>query len=121
MGSGVSGLPGLKSTHAAITRSTNEIAGLLMPVYFLDDDPTPEDVEIASMKWNLIIDDKSTHFHRKKGMPGYHQASCIMLFYDSFYQRLFDIHPVSLKLLYHKLISLTYNLLLICIMISIDG
>ena len=121
MGSGVSGLPGLKSTHAEITRSTNEIAGLLMPVYFLDDDPTPEDVEIASMKWNLIIDDKSTHFHRKKGMPGYHQASCIMLFYDSFYQRLFDIHPVSPKSLSHAHLPLAYKLVLTYIVVSIDG
>ncbi len=75
-------------------RSTEEIVALLMPVYFVEEAPTSEDITMATQKWSLVIDDKSPHFKRKKGTPGYEQPSCIMLFYDSFYDRLFDIHPV---------------------------
>jgi hypothetical protein len=62
----------------------------------VDDEPTQDDIDLAQRKWNLIINDVSPHFNKKKGSPGYTQSSCIMLFYDSFYQRLFDIHPVRI-------------------------
>ena len=81
MGSGAS-FQHSKSTH--INRSTAEIVALLMPVYFVEEEPNQADVERAQAKWDLIIEDKSPHFHQKKGSPGYTQVSCIMLFYDSF-------------------------------------
>ena len=86
--------PNLKTTNAAVARTTQDIVNLLLPVYYVDEDPTQKDLDLAADKWALIIDNKSPHFHRKKGQPGYTQQSCIMLFYDSFYARLFDIHPV---------------------------
>ena len=95
MGAGGSiGVPNIKTTHAQVSRSTADIVNLLFPVYFVDQEPTQKDLDIAAEKWGLVIDDKSPHFQRKKGQPGYTQTSCIMLFYDSFYSRLFDIHPV---------------------------
>ena len=62
---------------------------------------------------SLVIDDKSQHFKRKKGQPGFTQQSCIMLFYDSFYSRLFDIHPVgnisrTMKMIFYIIIYYCY-------------
>jgi hypothetical protein len=100
MGGGASGPASFTkpSSRSHVPRSTEEIVGLLMPVYFTDIEPSKEDVELAQQKWNLIIDDESEHFKKKKGQPGYTQASCVSLFFDSFYKRLFDIHPVSLSI-----------------------
>ncbi len=52
------------------------------------------DLSVARQKWNMILNDTSSYFQKMKGTPGYEQTSCISLFYDSFYSRLFDVHPV---------------------------
>jgi hypothetical protein len=96
MGGGTSGPVNFLTTKPVSSqRSVEEIVSLFFPVYYTDAEPHEEEIMIASKKWNMILDDKSPHFERKKGTPGYMQNSCLFLFYDVFYTRLFDIHPVG--------------------------
>lgn len=62
MGAGASLLSLVGSPNGTIQRSTTEIVALLMPVYFVEDEPCEADIEIAKRKWQLILDNTSPHF-----------------------------------------------------------
>lgn len=65
-----------------------EIVALMMPVYYTHNaDITPEMLNIAKDSWLLITEDKCP---RKVEVQ-----SGVTLFYTTFYERLFDIHPLS--------------------------
>ena len=59
-----------------------------------------EDVSKAKKSWNLILDDKSPEYMRlmSDGISSPINVSCLVWFYDSFYERLFQIHPSSREL-----------------------
>jgi hypothetical protein len=41
-------------------RTETELVNLMMPVYYLKDEPvTPDDLALAKSSWNLILDDKA--------------------------------------------------------------
>jgi hemoglobin-like flavoprotein len=67
----------------------------MMPIFFVNEDVSKQDCTNAINSWNLVLNDNSPGFNAKRGQPGYEQASCIMFFYDSFYSRLFDVHPMA--------------------------
>ena len=63
------------------------------------DELSDQELALAASCWNLILNDKSDYFTnvlRKK--PDFKYTSCIAYFYDIFYQRLFDVHPMSRSL-----------------------
>ena len=64
------------------------------PVFYLDEQLTEKDVEIAKASWRMITDDTAPGFLALKGTPGFDFPSCIMYFFDNFYSRLFDVHPM---------------------------
>lgn len=43
----------------------------------------------------MILSNTSEYFLSMQGKPGFEQPTCISLFYDCFYARLFDVHPLS--------------------------
>ncbi len=44
--------------------------------------------------WNAILDDASPQYILTKDKPGFAYPSCRAWFYNVFYERLFDIHPL---------------------------
>ena len=77
-------------------KSEAEIVRLMMPLYYTTDPVTDADLENAKLVWTMIIDDTAPEYVKFKETPeGANISSCVMYFYDSFYTRLFDIHPVS--------------------------
>ncbi len=54
-----------------------------------------EERKLASDAWNLILNDKAPEFLAKKGTQGFEYMSSVIFFYDTFYARLFDIHPMA--------------------------
>lgn len=69
----------------------------MMPVYFCDDPVTLQEMSIAKLTWNMILLNESPVFiHRKSTEPPerFHYDSCVAFFYDTFYLRLFDVHPL---------------------------
>ena len=90
MGAGVSGHDGASS----IGRSEAEIVNLMMPIYYVDLEVTVEDISRAQVGWQMIIDDSAPMFVTLRGTEGFSYQSSTMMFFDIFYNRLFDIHPV---------------------------
>lgn len=77
-----------------LQKSEKEVVKLMMPVYFLQADITLEERKIASNSWDLILNEKSPYFLSRRGQPDFPYNSCVTFFYDSFYLRLFDVHPL---------------------------
>lgn len=70
----------------------------MMPVYYNPDPITREERSLAFKIWNLVLDNQAPEYLRLKGLPDFHYNSSVTFFYDSFYTRLFDIHPMSRQL-----------------------
>jgi len=81
----------LKSAEADVVK-------LMMPVYYSLKELSIEERKLAKSTWDLIVHDKSPEFLSNKGKPEFHYTCCVSFFYDSFYTRLFDIHPMSRQL-----------------------
>ena len=64
------------------------------PVFYLDEQLTEKDVEIAKASWRMITDDTAPGFLALKGTPGFDYPCCVFYFFDVFYNRLFDVHPM---------------------------
>ena len=77
------------SVHVIDMRSVS----LMMPVWYTTEELFRDDMEIAKGAWNMILEDTSTEFLRLKGVEGFPYSACVVWFFDTFYNRLFDVHP----------------------------
>jgi hypothetical protein len=85
----------IHSGYVIKTKGEQEMIKLMMPLYYSSEDVTNEENEEAAIGWNLILQDKSPEYLRLKAEdPNFPHASCVSFFYDKFYGRLFDIHPL---------------------------
>lgn len=83
-----------KTTVSNLAKSEKEIVKLMMPVYYNPEPITKDERKLAFETFQLVLDDKSPEFLARKGKPDFHYSTCVTFFYDSFYTRLFDIHPM---------------------------
>ncbi len=86
------------ASKAKLHRNEKEIVKLMMPVYYTVQEVSIEERKLASNSWDLILNEKSPEFLSKKGNPDFPYQSCVTFFYDSFYLRLFDVHPLCKQL-----------------------
>ena len=75
-------------------KSIKDVVALMMPVYYTEVPVSHEDVVLAKANWEMILNDTSPVFIDIQN-EGSDMASCMQFFYETFYGRLFDIHPVS--------------------------
>lgn len=87
---------GASSTNVQSKRSVQDVCGVMMPVYYTTSPVTEIDHKRANETWDLILDDKSPLYLEGQKDPAFaaEYGSCIMFFYDTFYKRLFDVHPM---------------------------
>jgi hypothetical protein len=82
-----------------LQRSEQEIVRLMMPVYYNHEPINADERASAFRVWNLVLDDKAPEYLRLKAEnKDFAYNSSVTFFYDSFYTRLFDIHPMSRQL-----------------------
>jgi len=81
-----------------LNKSAAEVVKLMMPVYYSIEELTAEERKIAKSTWEAIVNDQSPEFLSNHGKDDFPYQSCVSFFYDSFYSRLFDIHPTSREL-----------------------
>lgn len=86
---GNAGAKGRDSIHVIDMKSIS----LMLPVWYTAEELTPDDMDIAKRAWNMILLDTSTEFLRLKGTQGFPYTASVVWFFDTFYHRLFDIHP----------------------------
>ena len=84
--------------NSNLQRTQNEIVHLMMPLYYNKKLLTPHERELAVKSWNLIVTDTAPGFLAKKGKKNFLYHSSVTFFYDTFYSRLFDIHPMCKQL-----------------------
>jgi hypothetical protein len=85
-----------RSLAASLHRNEQEIVKLMMPVYYNDEKVTLEEKEAAASSWQAILDNTAPEFLRQqKADPNFPHPSSMVYFYNSFYARLFDIHPLA--------------------------
>ena len=67
------------------------------PVYYIPNAQlTPEDAGLVPLSWKLIYEDKGLAWAKMKETAGENApSSCLAWMYDTFYERLFDVHPSS--------------------------
>jgi hypothetical protein len=78
----------------------DEIVAIMMPVYYIHDAVvTQNDLKEATTTWTMITDDTSEEFKRRKANdPDFTHFSCVSWFFNNFYSRLFDVHPLCRSL-----------------------
>jgi hemoglobin-like flavoprotein len=91
MGSGSSA----NNPATQLQQSESNIVKLMFPLYYSPTNITAEEHKIASDGWNAILNDKTPEFLARKTDPKFGYSSCVIFFYDSFYTRLFNVHPMS--------------------------
>jgi hypothetical protein len=72
-----------------------EIVSHMMPAYFTNEKITSEEYEKTKISWNLILNNTAANYLLLKQDKSFESSSCISFFYDSFYLRLFELHPAS--------------------------
>ena len=75
-------------------KTVNDIAQLMMPVYYSKDDATIDDLTLVALSWGMITEQPSPSFVEKFGSD----QTPLVIFYTEFYKRLFDISPMSKNL-----------------------
>lgn len=106
--------------HQDLGRSEQIIVQLMMPLYFDPIECTPAEHKLAEDCWNLVLTDKCPVFLAKKGTKDFPYSSCVPFFYDTFYVRLFDIHPEA-KELFHNSINGQGKFLVMMLSLALSG
>lgn len=84
--------------HLNLGKSPEAIVEIMMPLYYDAKELGPAERQIADNSWQLIVKDKAPVYLAKLGTDDFHYKSCLTFFYDTFYMRLFDVHPMSKEL-----------------------
>lgn len=83
-----------KSSHTqGSNKNPKEVSRVVMPIYFTEDDVSEDERKLAVDSWQLILDEKAPEYLEKKQDLSFPYQSACTFFYDSFYVRLFDVHP----------------------------
>jgi hemoglobin-like flavoprotein len=98
MGSGASRNQSNEREYTILKADEILTVTLMLPVYYIDEPVTIMDIELATISWNMIVNDTSPRYAKYKSEGLIDQPSCLSWFYVSFYERLFDVHPLSRKL-----------------------
>lgn len=78
-----------------LAKRREELVKIMLPVYYLDDEVTHAELEIAKENWNCISFDSTEVYQLKRSDPNFTYNSAMDYFITLFYTRLFDVHPVS--------------------------
>lgn len=81
-----------------LRKTQHEVVSLMMPLYYSTKPLSLLERELAVKSWNLIVSDQAPEYLAKKQSPDFHYHSSVTFFYDTFYSRLFDIHPMCKQL-----------------------
>lgn len=72
------------------------VARLMYPMFFIDKPLTSDEIEGVKLSWDYIMLGTSSEFEKQtRSDPDFPYRSCEEWFQIIFYERLFDVHPVS--------------------------
>ena len=87
-------------SHKYIVGTSDAVVAILMPLYYTKDaEIGVAEIKEAKTSWELITNDASEAFqYMKLNDPNFTHCSCMTWFFSSFYDRLFDVHPLCKSL-----------------------
>ena len=91
----------LNAGNKSLSICETDIIKFIMPIYYTTEIINHEDILIASFSWQTVLNNLSPQFLVAKVDSSFAYSSCVVYFYDSFFTRLFDIHPQS-KVLFNS-------------------
>lgn len=79
-----------------LNRTQEEIVRLMMPAFYTTDPVTEADIQAAKDSIQCVIDDTAPGYLEMKKTPeGAHYTSCLLFVYETYYNKLFEVLPVS--------------------------
>lgn len=95
----------IENSNQNNNKNLNEIVILLMPTYYISKIVTKRDTKICQSCWNLILSNKTKEFLLKQQnnesnliFQKKYNGKCLNWFTDIFFERFFDVHPISRSL-----------------------
>mmetsp|Transcript_28398 Transcript_28398/g.28699 ORF Transcript_28398/g.28699 Transcript_28398/m.28699 type:complete len:319 (-) Transcript_28398:200-1156(-) len=86
--------------------SEEELVQLMMPPYYVNNVFVSEtDIALGRMSWRKVTEGASREYRVVSQSPDFSESSCLTWFYNSFYERMFDINPGSRPLFKTNIIS----------------
>lgn len=99
MGTAPSTFSPSRQTKKNLQKRETDLVHLMMPLYFNDKPLSPEERTLAHNTWNLVINNRASGFiSRRASEKDFPHDSSVTFFYDSFYTRLFEVHPMCKRL-----------------------
>eukprot|EP00607_Mallomonas_marina_P007162 CAMPEP_0182416392 /NCGR_PEP_ID=MMETSP1167-20130531/681_1 /TAXON_ID=2988 /ORGANISM="Mallomonas Sp, Strain CCMP3275" /LENGTH=266 /DNA_ID=CAMNT_0024589111 /DNA_START=42 /DNA_END=842 /DNA_ORIENTATION=- len=87
-------------------RNQEDLVHLLMPPYYIRNVVVREtDIRRAKLSWIKITEGTAMGYMARVRNPDFLEASCLTWFYNSFYQRMFDVNPSSKPLFKSNIMS----------------
>mmetsp|Transcript_26365 Transcript_26365/g.26612 ORF Transcript_26365/g.26612 Transcript_26365/m.26612 type:complete len:285 (+) Transcript_26365:46-900(+) len=86
--------------------SQEELVQLMMPPYYVNDVVVSEtDIALGRLSWKKITEGTSREYRKMQESSDFKESSCLTWFYNSFYERMFDINPGSRPLFKTSIMS----------------
>ncbi len=70
-----------------------DFTSVVLPSFYDSEPLAPDEIEAANVSWKSILDDTAKGYVAAKSTPGFKHNSAMLYFFESFYERLFDIYP----------------------------
>lgn len=78
-----------------VAKKREELVKIMLPVYFVDEEMTDQEIKLVDDNWSAILYDSTLVYKEKRQDPTFTYNSAATYFFALFYNRLFDVHPVS--------------------------
>ena len=70
-----------------------DFTSVVLPSFYDGEPMSPDEIEGANSSWKSILNDTAAGYLAAKNTPGFKHNSAMLYFFESFYERLFDIYP----------------------------
>ncbi len=70
-----------------------DLTSVVLPSFYDGEPMSHDEIEGANSSWKSILDDTAAGYLAVKNTPGFKHNSAMLYFFESFYERLFDIYP----------------------------
>lgn len=89
--------------NSTLTNNLNQsdavIVRLMMPVYYTTEETTEEEHIMAQSSWAMVLNNTAPKYvELKENDVNFRYHSAVVFFHDSFYNRLFNVHPMAKEL-----------------------
>eukprot|EP01039_Chlorochromonas_danica_P000648 gene648-703_t len=75
-------------------KKMEDMVNLVLPLYYTTELLTPVEYDLVHSLWEMVLNNTAPEFVQMRKDPSFHYSTCIAFFYDTYYHRLFDVHPL---------------------------